>query len=293
MQKIKILLSSQKYKYVASIFESLASKPYAIIKGEPLSLFAYGEFGKRHMGDIDLLISRKDLYYLENLLLEDGFQATLQSRKDKIMMLSSAHQISPYIKEIPPYKNVILDINFDIFWGEYEGKRIDIDEFLSDTIELDIFGYKTKTLIPLKAMVQLILHLYKDMNSLYMLATRGVYSVIALKDVYYLLKRNVNVLSVDNLYNISEQYDIISYVYYVLYYVSVIIKDPFLDVYIKAFKTKKGEYLLNCYGLNDSERHEWKVDILTRFKSDNVYELIKDDLTDKDKRKIEINRKVF
>lgn len=31
-----------------------------------------------------------------------------------------------------------VDVNYDIFWGEYEGKHCSIDEFLSDTV--DIFG---------------------------------------------------------------------------------------------------------------------------------------------------------
>ena len=293
MQEINMLLSSQRYKYSSAIFELLKSKTYAVIKGEPLSLLTYGACGERLLGDIDLLVDRKDLKFVETILLKNGFRTTLQSRADKIMMLSSAHQIAPYIKEMPPYKNIMIDVNFDIFWGEYDGKRIDITEFLSDVIEVDIYGCKIKSLTPLKTMVQLILHHYKDMNSLYILSTRENYNISALKDIYYLLINNLNDLSLNKLFDISEKYAIIPFVYYILYHVGILYKDDILDYYIKEFETSEGKYLLNCYGLNESERREWKVDILTRLKSKNLNNLIRSDFTEKDKKKIELNRREF
>ena len=36
--------------------------------------------------------------------------------------------------------------------------------------------------------------------------------------------------------------------------------------------------LLKCYGLNESERHEWMADFKTRLLSQNLYELIENDL---------------
>ena len=64
MQEINMLLSSQRYKYSSAIFELLKSKTYAVIKGEPLSLLTYGACGERHLGDIDLLVDRKDLKFV-------------------------------------------------------------------------------------------------------------------------------------------------------------------------------------------------------------------------------------
>ena len=50
---------------------------------------------------------------------------------------------------------------------------------------------------------------------------------------------------------------------------------------------------MNCYGLNKSERREWRVDFQTRLESSSLYELIKDDLTTDDLEKIAINKRVF
>lgn len=288
-----MLLSSQNYKNSALIFENLKSKNYAVIKGEPLSFQAYGKCGERHLGDIDILIERKELTSLETILQKNGFRTILKSRADKITMLSFSHQIAPYIKENPPYKDTMIDINFDIFWGEYKGKRIDIGEFLSDTIFLEIYGVKIKALPPLKTMIQLILHHYKDMNSLYLLYTRKSYNIAGLRDVYHLLKSNLNDISCDKLYDISEQYNIIPYVYYVLYHVGMLYEDNVVNNYIREFKTSEGVNLINCYGLNESEQHEWNVDVLTRLKSKNLNCLIKNDFTEKEMRKIELNRRMF
>ena len=209
------------------------------------------------------------------------------------MMLICSHQVASWYKSSSPCGQVIIDLNFDIFWGEYEGKRVDIEEFLSDTIEMEIYGVIVKTLPPLKAMIQLILHHYKDMNSLFLLATRKSIRYDVFKDVYYLLKNNLDAIPLDKLYAMSVEYEIIPYVFYVLYYTGQVFDDDVLKQYIEAFRTPEGEALLNCYGLCEKERREWKCDFKTRLDSDNLYELIKEDLTERDKEKIAINKRIF
>ena len=81
--------------------------------------------------------------------------------------------------------------------------------------------------------------------------------------------------------------------YYILYYTGQVFDDDVLKQYIDAFRTPDGEALLNCYGLCEKERREWKYDFKKRLDSDNLYELIKEDLTERDKKKIAINKRVF
>ena len=78
-----------------------------------------------------------------------------------------------------------------------------------------------------------------------------------------------------------------------LYYTDQIFNDKLLMKYIESFRTIEGENLLNCYGLCDKERREWRCDFKTRFESKNLYTLIKDDLTSMDQRKIEFNKHIF
>lgn len=279
--------------YIKDICVDLQQQKYAIIKGIPLSVFCYHAVDIRPYHDIDILISKKSINNIEPILLSNGFANTAHSRINRITMLTSSHQVEPWVKDISPWEQVVVDINFDIFWGEYEGERINIDEFLSDTIEMEIYGVRVKSLPPIKAMIQLILHHYKDMNSIYLLATRKSITYNMFKDVYYLLKNNLDTITLDKLYATSAEYKIIPYVFYVLYYTGQVFADDVLRQYIKAFRTPEGEALLNCYGLCEKERKEWKCDFKTRLESDDLYSLIRDDLNEHDLRKIAFNKRIF
>lgn len=288
------MLTQYKIKKCKNPFEiSLYKFPYAVVKGEALSIEAYNKLDQRHIGDIDILLPRNKLSSIENILINADFTTTAKTRSDRIIMLSNSHQVAPWIKLFPPIGNIEIDINFDLFWGEYTGKRIDVDVFLSDTLEMDIYGVKVKTLPPLKAMIQLVLHHYKDLNSIFLIATRQTIKQNMFKDVYYLLKNNLDTITLDKLYATSSEYGIIPYVFYVLYYTGQVFDDEILKLYIEAFRTSEGEALLNCYGLCAKEQKEWKYDFKTRLESDNLYELIKDDLTEKDREKIALNKRVF
>ncbi len=274
-----------RFKYLNEFFNNIRGLPYAIVKGEALSILAYQYPYARHLGDIDILVSRKELSTVTKIMTQMGFVSE-HSRKEHIMMLSASHQVAPWTKEISIWGKVIVDLNFDVFWGEYEGRHIDdIDEFLSDIVEIEIYGVKVKNLPPLKTIIQLVLHHYKDMNSIFLLATRKSIKYDMFKDVYYLLKNNLDTITLDKLYAMSAEYKIIPYVFYVLYYTGQVFEDAVLRRYTEAFRTPEGQVLLNCYGLCDKERKEWKYDFKTQLESDELYSLIRDDLNEHDLKK--------
>jgi len=280
------------YQNITSIL-SRFEKNYAIIKGFPYSKYMYNDISVKNFSDIDILINKRDLNIMGSILKDsEYYQSLIGGREKHLFFYVCSHQMPPYKKNIYGV-NICLDLNFDIFWGEYEGKRIDIDEFLSDTIEMEIYGVKVKTLPPIKAMIQLILHHYKDMNSIFLLATRKSIKYDMFKDIFYLLKNNLDTIPLDKLYAMSAEYKIIPYVFYVLYYTGQVFDDEILMQYIEAFRTPEGETLLNYYGLCAKERKEWKCDFKTRLEADNLYDLIKDDLTEKDHEKIAINKRIF
>lgn len=249
----------------------------------------------REYGDIDILVDKKFKDDRErpskNDYKKDYNNNLLTEHASRFIPLYS-HQLLPY-RKIVNRMLYSIDLNFDIFWGEYTGKRISINDFLSDVLDIEIYGVKTKTLPPLKMLIQLILHQYKDMNSIFLLATRKSIKYEMFKDVYYLLKNNLDTITLDKLYAMSSEYEIIPYVFYILYYTGQIFKDSILQQYIEAFRTREGEALLDYYGLCDSERKRWRCDFETRLKADNLYNLIKEDLTERDNRKIEINKRIF
>lgn len=131
------------------------------------------------------------------------------------------------------------------------------------------------------------------MNSIYHLADHDCINCNMFKDVYYLWKNNKNDITLERLSSLCQEYEIIPYAFYVLHFTNWIFKDKELQKYVDALRTAEGEYYLDYYGLAAKERKPWKVDFQTRLETDNLYELIKDDLTEEDIEKLERNRRIF
>lgn len=285
------------YKELEPLFKDLSSVRYAVIKGEVLSQQIYGVPDRRKSYDIDILIDKNNVKFLEDLLLKLGFEQKLpdgstEDRRNRVLCMAFSHQIPSYHKEKFGFQ-FNVDVNYDIFWGEYVGERIDIDDFLSDIIEIDIYGMQVYTLTPIKTMIQLILHHYKEMNSIYHLAGSNCINYNMFKDVYYLLKNNLEIITLDNLYQISSAYKIIPFVFYVLYYTNQIHSDSELESYVTTFKTQEGGRLLDYYGLTEKERKLWKVDFKSRLETVDLFSLIKNDLSESDIEKLNRNRRIF
>lgn len=104
-----------------------------LIKGEALSIQAYNMPGCRRSSDIDILVDRNKIRSMTNLLNSNGFVQKNISPYDKIIHSRFSHQVAPFIKTVNQME-IYIDLNYDIFWGEYEGNRIDIDKFLSDCL---------------------------------------------------------------------------------------------------------------------------------------------------------------
>ena len=280
------------YGQCKSLFEEIKNLEYAVVKGEPLSLFAYGELGKRRSSDIDILISRGDIIALEKALLKNSFQTPNTDRTERILILSGSHQTKSWSKDISPLGFVCIDVNFDVFWGEYTGVRFDMKEFLSDVIEINVYGCIIKTLTPIKQFTQLVLHHYKEMNSIYHLSSHNSINLKMFNDVYQLYK-NSREITIESVCEIAQKYKIVPYVFYVLYYTNQVFLDDEISKILELLETDEGNALLDCYGLSSLERKKWKVDFLTRLNSDDMFDLIKNDLDSKDIEKLERNMRMF
>lgn len=290
---LRHIVAAFQYREIDKIVRDLNDLPYAIIKGEALALLAYKDISQRKMGgDIDFLIPKDSIPDFEKVLRRNGFCCEYASTEDRIIALSFSHQTKPYVKKTPIIPTYI-DINYDIFWGEYRNKRISITKFLEDTRIIELYGCVCKTLTPVKTMIQFILHHYKEMNSIYHLTVHNCINYGMFKDVYYLWKNNQEAITLNKLYITACEYEIIPFVYYVLYYTNWIFKDYDLKKYVQAFETSEGVGLLDRYGLTKKEQKQWKVDFQKRLETENLYELIKNDLTDADIEKIERNRRIF
>ena len=281
------------YSSLIEMEKELNEINYVIIKGEPLSMLAYGCYGNRSFHDIDILIDRKDVPAVNQMLNNHGFyQLKRELTRQERIYANQAHQTFSYLKDIAR-NTIVVDVNVDIFWGEYEGKRVNISDFINNPNKLNIYGFNAKVLRPMEALVALTLHHYKELNSLHQLA-RGEhpYKAKLFKDIYNLIENN-NCISAKEFYDVCYDYEIIPYAYFVLYYTNKYIGSEVLSDYLTLFKTEEGVNLLECYGLTNRERKKWKISFEDRIKATNLFEIIREDLSQEDIHKIKLQKRIF
>lgn len=285
------------YKELKSLFEAMSSINYAVVKGEVLSQQIYGVPDKRRSSDIDILIDKRNVKILEYELQRLGFEQQLpedpnEARRNRVLCMAYSHQIPSYHKEKSIF-HLNVDVNYDIFWGEYEGKRCSIEDFLRDTVDMEIYGVTVKTLPIEKAFVQLVLHHYKEMNSLYHLSKHNSICTDMFRDIYDMMRNNRNVLTIERVAELSEQYLIGNYVQYMIYYTYKVFADIILAYYMEKLEKYNNEKLIESYGLSSQERKKWNVPFEERLDCQNIFSIIEPQLSHEDVIKIENNNTIF
>lgn len=285
------------YKELEPLFVALSPIRYAVVKGEVLSQQIYGDPDRRRSSDIDILIDKKNVKFLEEQLHKLGFEQKLpkdnaEIRRNRVLCMAYSHQIPPFHKDKFGF-HLNVDVNYDIFWGEYEGKHCSIDEFLSDTVDMEIYGVTVKTLPIEKAFVQLVLHHYKDMNSLYHLSQHNSIRTGMFRDIYDMIKNNAEVLSSETVNDLGEQYVIDAYMYYMLFYTYGIFKDSMVNDCLCSLSSSKGVALLDCYGLSFNERKKWGCSFKERLDNDQLHLAVLNNLSQEDIKKLKNNFDVF
>lgn len=296
MDKIYEIKRKILYKEVASIFRELEKINYAVIKGEALSMQIYGKPNKRHSGDIDILVGKSDIVRVENLLQNNGFMQLknkkLNEREKRILCFLYSHQIPSYYKI--KYNLILnIDVNFDIYWGEYDGKRIYMKNFLQNEERLYIYGQNLKVLSKEKAFVQLILHHYKEMNSIYHLLQYNCIRTNYFSDIRDFIIYNRDIFTEEKVSNIGEKYNIKEYIYYMLYYIKRIFKEKSWNKYIEYVECDKGKRIIETLGLNGNERKNWTIPFEKRLNNDRLHDEVINLVNKNDLQKYRIEQEIF
>ena len=281
------------YRYLEKILSCSQCPPYLIIKGEPLSFYEYGQFGKRISCDVDILADRKDIPYFENELERLGFAKKKMSRTSEIISLRYSHQTPIYNKVINNMQ-CSVDLNFDLFWGMYQGKRFSIREFIEAT-KRKMIVYETEiyTLPELEMLAVLILHDFKDMTSIFRLMRNNCINREMFQDIFRLFSNCKKEIKSGKFKTLCDSLFITPYVFYVLYYTQMLVNDPLLGETVCDFKTKDGNELLGHYGFIENNIKKWKYDFYTVVDSDKICSLIIDDLTEQEKEYVKMQEDAF
>ena len=281
-----------RFQTVASLLGKEADFPYAIVKGEVLSCQAYGKPGCRWTTDVDVLISRKHIGNLEKLLRDNGFESKKLTREEQLISLAFSHQV-PLFHKTTPLSIVTVDINYDIMWGEWSGKRISVEEMLERRQMLSIYNIAVPVLQVQDSFFQLCLHHYKDMNSLYHLCQGNTIKEQSFRDVAFFWQKQQKELDTEALYERIAAYHLEPYFYYVLYGANIVCPNSGVQKALQRLKTPEGEQLLNCFGLNEKERKDWPIPFEERIGSPKIGEILAGLLSKEDEEKVKQNIAIF
>lgn len=291
-ERLKVIISKEQIKEIYEMLVDMKNINYVLIKGEALSLVAYGEVGKRHLGDIDILVPKDQIQVLDQNLIARGYRRKCEDRIAYIYALCYSHQIPSYYKKMN-CGIINVDVNFDIVWGGYEGKKIDLNFFLKDKQQKNIYGYEFNVMSPLKTLIYIILHNYKDMNSLYHIIKENPIKTEKFKDIYYLIINNSQEITVEEFVSVCEFLDINRYAYYMLYFTFILFPVEIVKKYRDAVYCKSGEELLDMFGLTEDEKRKWDIDFRKRLNNEKIRDVVKLQLSKKELEKIEKENKIF
>ena len=285
--------NTYRMRQLEPVFKAMQGMPYALIKGEHLSLLSYGDIGYRDSNDVDFLIPRSLDKEVMNILRDNGFVEGVYdkngnyrklTRQEQIMFVNS-HQIPPFEKTTENGMLLSVDFNTDIFWGEYTGNRVDITEYLKDVEIIQIYGIEVKVLSDVKCFIQTCLHHYKEMNAPYYLSEKNAFTEKMFQDIYGLYKSRIQ-KKIDELASFINEYMLEDEFYFLLFYTGVVFQDEDLYQAALQFQTSSGIKKLNQFGLNDYERKTWPIPFEERMNHPNIFKVIEPLLSSSERDKI-------
>lgn len=297
LQTLQQIVINTRFRAAEGVFHYLnANKiPYAVVKGAVLSKRIYGNETARFTGDVDIILPRKYTDDIKACFLQNGFQQgrivddkiVPYTRRELIFQSTQSHQLAPFVtvtgNKICPFVN--YDINVELFWGE-SGQHTDMEAFLTDTVPMVIGGIEVCTLPPEKEFVAMCLHHYKDWNSIYLLAERGV-PLSHFFDVYgYLFVQKPDA---QKLRDICDWLSATKYVYFCIKYASELFGTTCFNHYWKALEAPENNIRTDFYGLDENDRRLWNISLASRVFEKSFSVQFRQSLTARDREIIWLN----
>lgn len=257
------------FEPIAAEFEKCHIE-YIITKGIYVAKTAYIDESYRRSDDLDVIIKREDYPKAKEILCSYGYVQGIYdsetkkvkkfSRQQELFYLSFTQQSAPFLKEtgnnLLPIVN--LDLNFQIFWNKDDSW--DISKLLSHSQIFKYNGYNIKTFQDEYMLLHMCLHMYFDMNSIYILYKAYAYRLKYFVDIYGFIKRGN--ICWDKFRSICIGYKVEQYIMYALYYTSLVFQDESL-LTITGLKIPSEDFL-NRFGLENEGTFIWQESFMER-----------------------------
>lgn len=260
---------------------------YVFLKGAILNNVLF-EYGSRVSNDIDILIEKKSIPIITDVLNKLGFVQGKYNYKTKTIRKFTKKEIeesiltrgetAPFVKKtnMPEIETIDIDINFSIDWKPAD------NEIVNDFLNNRILIVKNDN-IPIFSLnhyhnfIELCIHLYKDCSLIDIVKKRKVLDLYKFVDIYYYLKKYKMEINMDTLYEIIKKYKLEKYIFFALKYITEIfqdIKNNEIENLLK--KIEKNDTLNTIYDqYNPSIKMKTNEKIIDRIFSYNVIDKYK------------------
>ena len=260
---------------------------YVFLKGAILNNVLF-EYGSRVSNDIDILIEKKSIPIITDVLNKLGFVQGKYNYKTKTIRKFTKKEIeesiltrgetAPFVKKtnMPEIETIDIDINFSIDWKPTD------NEIVNDFLNNRIINVKNDN-IPIFSLnhyhnfIELCIHLYKDCSLIDIVKKRKVLDLYKFVDIYYYLKKYEIEINMDTLYEIIKKYKLEKYIFFALKYITEIFQDIKNDEIENLLKKiEKNDTLNTIYDqYNPSIKMKTNEKIIDRIFSYNVIDKYK------------------
>jgi len=238
-QSIRTNIQKEQIKIISSKLCE-ANIKHAFLKGSILSSILYSE-GARTSNDIDILVSKRSILKVKELLSGLGFLQGKYDYKNNIInevgqdeldkSLDTRGEMFPFVKILNKWtvKTVDVDINFSLNCESVSLENY-VDYFLDQRIT--IIMDKDNSIYSLAEehmFVHLCSHLYKDAVFIDIVTKRKVLDLYKFVDIYTFIQKYFDVLDIEKLYIDSVKFNFGKHIYFTLKYTSLIFPD-ILDI---------------------------------------------------------------
>ena len=257
-QKIRNEIQLNEIKKIANQFNA-NNIQYIFLKGTILNQTIFKP-GARASNDIDILIKKESINEATNLLEKLGFVQGKYDYKKNIIKTCSEEEKNqsiilkgetyPFIKksENIAIKTIDVDLNFSLDWNPEYNQEL-ISNILNNRKKINLNDAQIYSANIYDNLIELCIHLYKDMALIDIVKKRKVFDLYKLIDIYYFVNYYFEEINFETFKLKINELNAEKYVYFAFKYLTSIFDDFNFDDIINLInileKTLCSDKILN------------------------------------------------
>lgn len=232
---------------------------HIFLKGTILNQTIF-ESGERASNDIDILINKNSVAKVTKILKKMGYvqgkydyinDSIIEYNKDELEQnLLIIGETCPFIKKTDnvTIKTIDVDLNFSLDWTPNYDQNI-INKILNNKEKITINDFQIFSANQYDNIIELCIHLYKDMALIDIIKKRKVFDLYKIIDIYYFVNYYFDKIDFEILESKIKEVKAENYVYFALKYINAIF-DDFNHQYIVNLINNLEKYITNNEILN-------------------------------------------